>query len=64
MEIDVSQESELQLKKIYTPITLISEKLDTISICMRDSGFEFKYGEVWYEAKDGIVQFLKSKEVI
>ena len=53
------------IKKLYNGLTLISDAKETLTICMRDSGFEFKYGEKWYEAKLNNLQLLqktKTKE--
>lgn len=55
MKISVTKEGDLELKEVYNSIVLITEDKDTLAICMRDTGFEFKYGDNWYSAQGGLV---------
>ena len=59
-EMYTNEKHEVTLKKVYTEITLETEESDTFSICMRDGGFEFKYNNESYIAKNGKIEKLKS----
>lgn len=59
MKISVTEYSGIQLEEVYNGITLKNDSGETISICMRDSGFEFNYQGDWYEAKEGKVELMK-----
>jgi len=56
MKIEVDNNRQIVLKEVFNGIILESADKETISICMRDSGFEFNYQGVWYEAKEGVVR--------
>lgn len=61
MEITISENGNLQLGKVFNGVTLKTQDGETMSICMRDSGFEFNYQGDWYFAKEGHVEpFRKS----
>ena len=59
MELRVGEHGELIFGHVYNSIVL--ERGDpgsmdnTFAICMRDDGFEFKYGDTWYSAQGGFV---------
>jgi len=67
MIIEVGESGHLLLKEVYESIVLQAavSKMALNSdyefvICMRDDGFEFRYRDTWYEAKDGFVRELNS----
>lgn len=61
MKITVNEEFGLQLEEVFNGVTLKAESGETMSICMRDTGFEFKYQDKMYLAKDGVVkEFARS----
>jgi hypothetical protein len=61
MKLSVTEEFGIQLEEVFNGITLKNDSGETISICMRDSGFEFNYQGEWYFAKQGYVEpFHKS----
>jgi len=64
MEITTSQDGTIEIRKVFNSITLITDKGERISICMRDSGFEFMYKDVWYSAKEGKVKKMSEQERI
>lgn len=45
----------IQLEEVFNPIILKTKDGEEMAICMRDSGFEFKYQGEWYIAKGGYV---------
>jgi len=53
MKISVNENYGLTLEEVYTNILLVTRDGEEFDICMRDTGFEFKYNGVWYEAKNG-----------
>jgi hypothetical protein len=55
MKLTIIEDLTLQLEQVFTGITLKSESGETMSICMRDTGFEFNYQGKQYFAKNGIV---------
>lgn len=59
MEMTVNEEYQIELKKVFNGITLITEDGERLSICMRDSGFEFEYEGEKYFAKEGYVESFK-----
>ena len=59
MEVTIKENYVLMLEEVFNPIELKSGSGDVISICMRDSGFEFTYHGIVYEAKNGIINALK-----
>src|SRR5699024_9560772 len=59
--IEVNDEQQIELKKVFNPISLITEDGERMVISMRDSGFEFNYEGKNYFAKEGYVEpFNKS----
>lgn len=63
MKISLSETGETVIKELYNGATLITNSNEKISICMRDSGFEFKYNEKWYQAKKGKISPLSQGEI-
>ena len=53
MKIEVGENREIILKEVFNGVLLESADKENFAICMRDSGFEFKYHDIWYEAKNG-----------
>ena len=64
MKIEVNEDGNLVLKEVYNSVSLETNSGEVIHICMRDSGFEFKYEGKWYEAKHGFVIERGSKNII
>ena len=61
MKVSVREDFGIQLEEVFNGITLKNDSGETVSICMRDSGFEFNYQGEWYFAKQGYVEpFHKS----
>jgi len=56
MKIEIGENREMIIKEVYSGIIFESGDKESLSICMRDSGFEFVYEGYWYEAKGGIVK--------
>lgn len=65
MKTTVLENRNILLEEIYNPITLRTNNNEEISICMRDSGFEFVYEGKHYSAQKGIIEELnyESKSV-
>lgn len=55
MKTTVTEEGLIKFEQVFNPIVLETEKGETLSICMRDSGFEFSYNGEMYFAKEGFV---------
>lgn len=55
MKIDTNDKGEFILKEVYSGITLETDD-NTLSICMRDNGFEIIYNNKWYEAKGNAIE--------
>lgn len=53
MRISVDEGGEIVIKEVFSGIGLETSSGEEFGICMRDSGFEFKYAGVWYAAKEG-----------
>ena len=56
MKLGVDEDLNIVLREVFNSVVLKTSSNETMAICMRDSGFEFKYQGVWYEAKEGVVQ--------
>lgn len=62
MEVTTNENGIIELRKVYTPIKLISADGEVVNICMRDSGFEITYtspkgtGSKFLELKEGYIQ--------
>lgn len=48
-----SENNNFVIRECYSGVLFISDDKEELGICMRDSGFEFTYGNMWYEAKNG-----------
>ena len=61
MKVTVKEDYSIQLEDVFNGITLKTSSGEEMVICMRDSGFEFKYQGEQYFAKEGHVKpFHKS----
>lgn len=58
MKIKVNNDNQIELTKVYNSICLKTDDNEIIHICMRDTGFEFKYNNNWYSIKNGEVKKL------
>ena len=56
MEITTDENGTIVLKSFYNSILLDHGNPETIAICMRDTGFEFKYFRKWYSAQGGVIK--------
>ena len=59
MKISINEDGFL-LEEVYSGIGLKTRHGEFMGICMRDTGFEFNYNGVWYEAKNNIVKKMKA----
>lgn len=55
MKVTADKKGNIELREVFSGVTLVTEDKEKLSICMRDTGFEFNYGGNWYSAKDGLV---------
>lgn len=61
MRLSVLEDSTIQIEEVFSGISLKTKDGEVMSICMKDSGFEFNYQGKWYFAKEGYVEpFHKS----
>ena len=60
MKLIVTEDLGIQLEEVFSGLTLKTESGETMSICMRDTGFEFNYQGKWYFAKEGFVETFKT----
>ncbi len=56
MKLSVNESGTIQLEEVFNGITLKTSSGEILSICMRDTGFEFNYQGKWYFAKQGFVE--------
>lgn len=59
MKVTTNEQGVIQLEEVFNEITLKTPDGEEMSICMRDSGFEFSYQGRWYFAKEGYVEPFK-----
>ena len=62
MKIEVDDFGDIVLTEVYNTVHLITSENEQISICMRDSGFEFWYEGKKYSAQKGEIKELYSIE--
>lgn len=61
MKITTTENNDIQLEEVFNSIILKTADNEEMAICMRDSGFEFKYQGEMYFAKEGqVMPFHKS----
>ena len=60
MRVTVDDDGYIVLKQVYNGIGLETNDGETFAICMRDSGFEFRYQNKWYSAQNGEIKFLRT----
>ena len=58
MKLEITEDWGFLLKEVYNGISLESNNGEKFSICMKDTGFEFRYCGEWYEAKKGKITKL------
>ena len=59
MKISVDENRNILLEEVYNPVVLKTQDGEKLSICMRDSGFEFAYEGLSYSAQRGrIIEML------
>ena len=59
MRVSVDEKNGILIEDLYVGITLKTVDGETMSICARDSGFEFEYQGEKYFAKEGFVEPFK-----
>ena len=55
MKINVNESQEIEITEVFNPINLRTPDGEQLTICMRDSGFEFQYEGVKFYAKKGVI---------
>lgn len=58
INISVDKNGDLLIENNYSGVGFKSDSGEEFAICNRDTGFEFKYNNVWYEAKNGELKKL------
>lgn len=56
MKLNTNEKGDIILEDIYSGVELKTKDGESIKICMRDSGFEFNYMGVDYEAQKGVIR--------
>lgn len=56
MRIEVSGSGGLFLREVFAGISFETEAGEVLAVCMRDSGYEVRYGDSWWEFKEGQVR--------
>ena len=56
MKLTTNEQGVIQLEEVFSGIILKTKDGEEMTICMRDSGFEFNYQGEWYFAKEGFVE--------
>ena len=59
MKVTTNEHGIIQLEDVFIGIDLKTRDGEEMTICMRDSGFEFRYQGEWYFAKEGFVEPFK-----
>jgi len=56
MKVNVTEEGGILLEEVFNSIKLVTPAGESMSICMRDTGFEFSYQGKPYFAKEGFIE--------
>jgi hypothetical protein len=64
MKVEIEEDRTIVLKEVYSGVKLETSDGETMGICMRDSGFEFKYDGKWYSAQEGVIKCMKDDQII
>lgn len=56
MKLNTNEKGDIILEDIYSGVELKTKDGESIKICMRDSGFEFNYMGIDYEAQKGVIR--------
>jgi len=59
MKLTTNEHGIIILEDVVIGIDLKTKDGEIMTICMRDSGFEFRYQGEWYFAKEGFVEPFK-----
>ena len=59
MKLTTNEHGIIILEDVVIGIDLKTKDGEIMTICMRDSGFEFNYQGEWYFAKEGFVEPFK-----
>ena len=59
MKVTTNEHVIIILEDVVIGIDLKTKDGEIMTICMRDSGFEFRYQGEWYFAKEGFVEPFK-----
>lgn len=59
MKVTTNEHGIIQLEDVFIGVDLKTRDGEEMTICMRDSGFEFRYQGEWYFAKEGFVEPFK-----
>jgi hypothetical protein len=62
MKLSVNEKGTIELENVFNPIKLVTEQKEELTICMRDSGFEFNYNGTLYSAQNGILREMQSSK--
>jgi len=53
MKVEINQDEMIELSEVFNSIRLKTQDGESLTVCMRDSGFEFNYEGEIYHAKNG-----------
>lgn len=56
----IDTESNVTITKVYIGLRIVSDVGEVMSVCMRDGGFEFKFGDSWYTARNGEIRKVQA----
>jgi hypothetical protein len=62
MKITVNNDSCIQLENVYSGVCFLSDSKETLSVCMRDTGFEINYMGTWYSLQKGNIEKLREEK--
>jgi len=64
MKLDIDEQGMISVKEVYNTIRFISDDGVELFLCMRDGGYEFKYGGRWYRVNNGKVLPMPKQDLI
>ena len=62
ISISIDKDGDLLIENNYSGVGFRSDSGEEFAICNRDSGFEFKYNDVWYSANNGELKKLATSD--
>jgi len=62
VKLEVSEQGNILLKEVYNPVVFETEGGQSLSVCMRDQGFDININGTWFHAVDNDIVCCTASE--